>query len=144
MRRNRVKIFTEGISFEIRSKKYFVGNPEWDTLIWSDVELNIFVYNKLPLYILYYLIRNNSILLTRNVNMRQLWLSSPALGSWIPNLGRFLASNKLTKIHYLVNNFIGKRSPSCKFFIQILASVFQSEGSNSFLKCEFFWPCYLI
>ena len=39
------------------------------------------------------------------VNMQRLWLSSPALGSCIPNLGRFLAINSLVKIDYLENTF---------------------------------------
>ena len=37
--------------------------------------------------------------------MRQLWLSSPALGSCITNLGRFLASNNLAKSDSLDNPF---------------------------------------
>ena len=33
--------------------------------------------------------------------MRQLWLSYPALGSYIPNLGYFFASNNLNKMETL-------------------------------------------
>ena len=39
--------------------------------------------------------------------MQQLWLSSPALGSCIPNLGRFLASNNLAKMENLEKSFYG-------------------------------------
>ena len=41
--------------------------------------------------------------------MRQLWLLSPALGSCMTNLGRFLASNNLAKIDNLEKTFYGPR-----------------------------------
>ena len=41
--------------------------------------------------------------------MQKLWLSSPELGSRIPNLGRFLASDDLAKIKYLEQIFYGPR-----------------------------------
>ena len=40
--------------------------------------------------------------------MQQLRLSSPALGSCIPNLGYFLASNNLVKSENLENTFTGR------------------------------------
>ena len=63
----------------------------------SDLEIDTFIYNKVPLYRLYFETRNQKNQLKRTVNMRQLWLPYPALGICIPNLGHFLASNNLTK-----------------------------------------------
>ena len=40
--------------------------------------------------------------------MQQLWLSYPALGICIPNLGSFKASNNLVKIDTLENPFTGQ------------------------------------
>ena len=40
--------------------------------------------------------------------MQQLWLSSPALGTCIPNLGRFKASNNLVKWTVWKNTFTGQ------------------------------------
>ena len=59
--------------------------------------------------------------------MQQIWLSSPALGSCIPNLGRFLASNNLVKIDNLEQYFYGPIDhPLWKSTIQISVSKFQS------------------
>ena len=41
--------------------------------------------------------------------MRQIWLSYLALGSYIPNLGRFLASNNLAKMENMEKYFHGPR-----------------------------------
>ena len=41
--------------------------------------------------------------------MRQLWFSSPSLGTCIHNLGRFLASNKLAKVDNLEKSFYEPR-----------------------------------
>ena len=56
---------------------------------WSNVEINAFVWNKVLLQILYFGSRNRLIQLKRTIDMQQLLLSSPALGSCIPNLGCF-------------------------------------------------------
>ena len=44
--------------------------------------------------------------------MQQLWLSYPALGSYIPNLGRLLASDNLVKMDSLEKSRYGMRDNS--------------------------------
>ena len=67
--------------------------------------------------------------------MRPLWLSSPALGSCITNLGHLLASNHLAKIYNLTKSSYGPRyqPPPWTSAIQILVSEARSEYIYSFL-----------
>ena len=74
----------------------------------SYVEIDTCVYNKVPLWRLYYGTRNRSILLIRTVNMQQLWLSYPELGICIPNFGRFKQVITYPKWRILQDTFIGQ------------------------------------
>ena len=55
--------------------------------------------------------------------MQQLWLSSPALGSCIPNLGHFFASNNLAEMGNLAKSFYGLRDPP----LEHLSSKYQTQ-----------------
>ena len=77
--------------------------------------------------------------------MQQLWLSSPALGSCLPSLGRFKASNNLVKLtNFGMILLQAKISPHWTSAIQILVSEIQSKLRYYILNCTHFWPCYLI
>ena len=76
--------------------------------------------------------------------MQKLWLSSSALGSFIPNLGRFFGSNTLAKMTIWRTLLRADISPPWTYVIQILVSEFQSQLRCYFLKCTHFWPCNLI
>ena len=105
-----------GMHLMLQIRSYYYGYTNVDliegcvggcTHTRSAVAFVTLVYIKVILYILNYRIRICSILLKITVNMRQLWLSSPASGSCIPNLGRFLASNNLSKINNMEKYFCG-------------------------------------
>ena len=78
----------------------------------SAVAIVTFVYIKILLQRLCYRIRSLSVRLKITVNMQKLWLSSPALGICIPNLGYLLASNNLAKIDNLEKYFYRPRDQS--------------------------------
>ena len=60
--------------------------------------------------------------------MQQLWLLSPALGSCISNLGRFLASNNIVRIKNLEQYFYGPiNQPLWTSAIQNLVSEVRSS-----------------
>ena len=112
----------------------------------SAVAIVTFVQIKVLLQRLYNRIRGCSIRLKITVNMQQLWLSSPVFGSYLSNLGLFLASNNLVKIDNLEKSFYVQRDHP----LGHLPSKSQCEKLSSleqryyFLKCAQFWPCYLI
>ena len=83
-----------------------VGSSQSHTRI--NVAIVTLIFIKVLLYILYYRICSCSIRLKRTVIMWRLWLSSPALGSCIPNLGYFLASSTYSELTIWKYPFMGQ------------------------------------
>ena len=80
----------------------------------------------------------------KTINVQQPFLSHPALGSCIPDLGHFFAINNWAKMENLVKYFYGQDITPLEISHQNLSIRSLVSGGLFFLRCAYFWPCYWI